>query len=263
MADFMELISPRELAKDKVLAVQEYALMAWQSLTNLFRRPRYLADLMQQADTIGVGSIPIVILTGISIGGSLALNTSSTLEQFGSLWMTGQLVAISMVTEIGPILTALLVAGRNASGIASELGSMKVTEQIDAMRALGTDPFKKLVTPRVISTVVMLFFLTIISDLCGLIGGWFVARFMLGLDSNQYWTSTYQNLTFGEVIRGLVKPVMFGFVIGTVGCFYGLNTKGGTRGVGLSTTRAVVTSSILVLVLDFFITRFLLVFWPT
>jgi phospholipid/cholesterol/gamma-HCH transport system permease protein len=259
----MELISPTEIAKQKVLAIQDYSLMAWHSLTNMARRPRYFADLMQQADTIGVGSVPIIVLTGISIGGSLALNTASSLQQFGVTSMTGQLVAISMVTEIGPILTALLVAGRNASGIASELGSMRVTEQIDAMRALGTDPSKKLVTPRVIAAVVMVFFLTILSDLFGLVGGWFVSRLMLGVDTYQYWTSTYQNLTFGEVVRGLVKPVVFGFVIGTVGCFYGLNTKGGTRGVGLSTTQAVVASSILVLVLDFFITRFLLVFWPT
>jgi len=237
--------------------------MAWRSITNLFRRPRYFGDIVQQADTIGVGSVPIIALTGVSIGGSLALNTASSLQQFGVTSMTGQLVAISMVTEIGPILTALLVAGRNGSGIASELGSMKVTEQIDAMRALGTDPFKKLVTPRVISSVVMVFFLTIISDLCGLVGGWMISRTMLGLNTNQYWTSTYQNLTFGEVVRGLVKPVVFGFVIGTVGCYYGLNTKGGTRGVGLATTQAVVTSSILILVIDFFLTRLLLVFWPT
>lgn len=259
----MEVISPTEVAKDKVLAVQDYAGLSWQSLTNLFRRPRYVADLLQQADIIGVGSLPIVMLTGVSIGGSLALNTASTLEQFGGLSMTGQLVAVSMVTEIGPVLTALLVAGRNASGIASELGSMRVTEQIDAMRALGTDPAKKLVTPRVISTTVMLFFLTIISDLFGLVGGWLVSRFMLGLNTYAYWTSTYQNLTFGEVLRGLIKPIVFGFVVGTVGCFYGLTTKGGTRGVGISTTQAVVASSILVIVLDFFITRLLLVFWPT
>lgn len=259
----MEIISPTEFAKDKVLAIQDYSQMAWRSLTNVFRRPRYMADLMQQADIIGVGSVPIIILTGISIGGSLALNTASGFAQFGATAFTGQFLAISMVTEIGPILTALLVAGRNASGIASELGSMKVTEQIDAMRALGTDPDKKLVTPRVISTIFMVFFLTIISDLCGLIGGWLVSRTMLGLDTYQYWTSTYQNLTFGEVMRGLVKPIIFGFIIATVGCFYGMNTKGGTRGVGLSTTQAVVTSSILVLVFDFFITRFLLVFWPT
>jgi|SRR5215469_5949287 phospholipid/cholesterol/gamma-HCH transport system permease protein len=259
----MEFISPTEWAKHKVLAVQDYSILAWRSLTNLARKPRYLADLMQQADIIGVGSVPIIVLTGVSIGGSLALNTASSLQQFGVTSMTGQLVAISMVTEIGPILTALLVAGRNASGMASELGSMRVTEQIDAMRALGTDPSKKLVTPRVIAAVVMLVFLTIISDLFGLVGGWLVSRTMLGVNTYQYWTSTYQNLTFGEVVRGLVKPVIFGFVIGTIGCFCGLQTKGGTRGVGLSTTQAVVASSILVVVFDFFITRFLLVFWPT
>ncbi|MBV8208028.1 MAG: ABC transporter permease [Acidobacteria bacterium] len=259
----MELTSPGDFAKERVQAIQDWSVMAWRSITNLFRRPRYFGDIVQQADTIGVGSVPIIALTGVSIGGSLALNTASSLQQFGVTSMTGQLVAISMVTEIGPILTALLVAGRNGSGIASELGSMKVTEQIDAMRALGTDPFKKLVTPRVISSVVMVFFLTIISDLCGLVGGWMISRTMLGLNTNQYWTSTYQNLTFGEVVRGLVKPVVFGFVIGTVGCYYGLNTKGGTRGVGLATTQAVVTSSILILVIDFFLTRLLLVFWPT
>ncbi|HKD91898.1 MAG TPA: ABC transporter permease, partial [Terriglobales bacterium] len=208
----MEFISPTEWAKHKVLAVQDYSILAWRSLTNLARKPRYLADLMQQADIIGVGSVPIIVLTGVSIGGSLALNTASSLQQFGVTSMTGQLVAISMVTEIGPILTALLVAGRNASGMASELGSMRVTEQIDAMRALGTDPSKKLVTPRVIAAVVMLVFLTIISDLFGLVGGWLVSRTMLGVNTYQYWTSTYQNLTFGEVVRGLVKPVIFGFV---------------------------------------------------
>src|SRR5256714_14548368 len=124
-----------------------------------------MADIIQQADIIGVGSLPIVVLTGFFTGGVLALQTSDTLQKFGSLSLTGQLVSFSMVRELGPVLTGLMVAGRNASGIASELGSMKVTEQIDAMRALGTDPYKKLVTPRVISSVVMLFFLTIISDL--------------------------------------------------------------------------------------------------
>src|SRR5215469_16031920 len=168
----MELISPSEVAKDKVLAVQDYALMAGRSITNLFRKPRYIADIMQQADTIGVGSVPIIVLTGISIGGSLALNTASSMQQFGVASMTGQLVAISMVTEIGPILTALLVAGRNASGIASELGSMRVTEQIDAMRALGTDPFKKLVTPRVTATAIMLPCLTVLADAIGLFGAY-------------------------------------------------------------------------------------------
>src|SRR5436305_5667643 len=204
----MELISPTALAKKNVLAVQEYTALSLRSITNLFRRPLYLADIIQQADLIGVGSLPIVVLTGTFTGAVLALNTQATLSQFGALSLTGELVSVSMVRELGPVLTSLMVAGRNASGIASELGSMQVTEQIDAMRALGTDPYKKLVTPRVISTVVMMFFLTVISDLVGLVGGWIISFFMLGLDSTQYWNSAYQILHYSDVVTGLVKPVV-------------------------------------------------------
>src|SRR5256884_5268467 len=146
--------------------------------------------MIQQADLIGVGSLPIVVLTGLFTGAVLALNSANTLQRFGSLSLIGQLVAVGMVTELGPIITGLMVSGRNASGMASELGSMVVTEQIDAMRALGTDPTKKLVTPRVISTVAMLFFLTILGDLLGLIGGAFVVKAVLRLDTHQYWNST-------------------------------------------------------------------------
>src|ERR671927_1328869 len=195
----MEIISPSEFAKEKVEAVQDYSKLAGRSMANLFRRPRYWGDILQQADSIGVGSLPIVILTGFFTGGVLALQSSNTLAKFGSLSLTGQLVSLSMVRELGPVLTGLMVAGRNAAGIASELGSMKVTEQIDAMRALGTDPYKKLVTPRVLATTIMLFFLTIISDLTGLGGGWAVARLFLHLDSRQYWNNAYQNLMFGDV----------------------------------------------------------------
>lgn len=255
----MELISPTEFAKEKVLAVQEYAQLAGRSLGNLFSHPRYLADTLQQADLIGVGSLPIVILAGFFTGAALALNTSATLEQFGSITLTGRLVSYSMVRELGPVLTGLMVAGRNSSGMASELGSMKVTEQIDAMRALGTDPSKKLVTPRVISTVVMLFFLSIISDLCGLAGGFTISYLLLGLDSNQYWTTAYQALVFQDVVMGLAKPVVFGFFIATVGCFYGMTATGGTQGVGRATTQAVVTASVLIIASDLFITRFLMV----
>src|SRR5437899_2821839 len=254
----MELISPAEYAKDTVLAVQDYSGLAARSLGNLFRKPLYVPDAIQQADIIGVGSLPIVILTGFFTGAVLALQTSKPLQQFGSLSLTGQLVSFSMVRELGPVLTGLMVAGRNASGMASELGSMKVTEQIDAMRALGTDPTKKLVTPRVIATVVMLFFLTIISDLLGVIGGFIVSYFLLGLDSNQYWASSYQRLEYDDIEMGLLKPILFGFVIATVGCYYGLTAKGGTQGVGRATTQAVVAASVLILVVDFFITRLLM-----
>jgi len=172
----VEFISPTEFAKQKVFSVQEYSLLALRSLGNLFRRPLYVADMLQQADLIGVGSLPIVLAACFFTGAALALNSATTLGRFGALTVIGQLVSIGIVRELGPVLAGLVVAGRNASGMASELGSMIVTEQIDAMRALGTDPVKKLVTPRVVSTIVMLFFLTILGDLLGLIGGNFVAR---------------------------------------------------------------------------------------
>ncbi len=251
-------LSPTAFAKDKVLAVQEYWQLGMRSVGNLLQPPRYIGDTLQQADLVGVGSLPIVILTGFFTGAVLALQTSATLQKFGSLSLTGQLVSLSMVKELGPVLTGLMVAGRNASGMASELGSMKVTEQIDAMRALGTDPTKKLVTPRVIGTVVMLFFLTIISDLVGLAGGALVATFLLGLDANQYWTTAWQSLEFADVFQGLLKPVLFGYIIASVGCYYGLSARGGTQGVGRATTQAVVAASVLILVTDFFLTKILM-----
>ncbi|MGB8833327.1 MAG: ABC transporter permease, partial [Candidatus Sulfotelmatobacter sp.] len=182
----MELTSPTDLAKEKVLTVQDYVLFCVQALANLFRKPLYFVDMIRQADAIGVGSLPIVVLTGFFTGAVLALQASNTLERFGSITLVGQLVSTSMVRELGPVLTSLMVAGRNSSGMASELGSMVVTEQIDAMRALGTDPMKKLVTPRVVATVFMLFFLAIVSDLVGLVGGLAIAKLLLRLDARQY-----------------------------------------------------------------------------
>src|SRR3954469_12116288 len=225
----MELISPVDYVKESVQAVQDWAELSGQAIRNVFKKPRYVADMVYQADIIGVGSLPIVVLTGFFTGAVLALQTSDTLARFGSSSLTGQVVSLSMVRELGPVLTGLMVAGRNASGMASELGSMKVTEQIDAMRALGTDPSKKLVTPRVLSTTVMLFFLTIISDLVGLAGGAMVCGLMLRLDLNQYWTIAWQSLVFEDVLMGLVKPVFSGFIIATVGCYYGMSAKGGTQ----------------------------------
>jgi phospholipid/cholesterol/gamma-HCH transport system permease protein len=258
----MEFVSPSEFAKGKVLAVQDYWMLAMRSLANLFSHPRYFGDTLQQADLVGVGSLPIVLLTGFFTGAVLALQSSNTLQRFGSLSLIGQLVALSMVRELGPVLTGLMVAGRNASGMASELGSMKVTEQIDAMRALGTDPMKKLVTPRVVGTTIMLFFLTVISDLVGLAGGGVIATVLLGLDWHQYWSTCWQSLGFADVLMGLVKPVFFGFIVSSIGCYYGMSAKGGTQGVGRATTQAVVASSILIVVVDLFITRFLMTWVP-
>ena len=254
----MELNTPAEFAKQKVLAVQEYTLLSLQSLTNLFRKPLYIADMIQQADLIGVGSLPIVVLIGFFTGAVLAVQSANTLQRFGSITLIGQLVALSMVRELGPVLTGILVAGRNSSGMASEIGSMIVTEQIDAMRALGTDPMKKLVTPRVVSTVFMLFFLTILSDFVGLAGGLMVSKILLKLDARQYWNNAWQSLVFQDVFMGLVKPVLFGFIVATVGCFYGMTARGGTQGVGRATTQAVVAASVLIIVVNFFVTQFLM-----
>ena len=254
----MELTSPTEFARETVQSVQDYSVLAARAIAGLFRRPRYLADIVYQADLIGFGSLPIVVLTGLFTGAVLALNSAHTLQRFGSLSLIGQLVSVGMVTELGPVLTGLMVAGRNSSGMASELGSMVVTEQIDAMRALGTDPMKKLVTPRVVSTVFMLFFLTIISDLLGLIGGAVVSTVIFGMDLHQFWSSAWQSLVFQDVFTGLTKPLLFGFIIATVGCYYGLSARGGTQGVGRATTQAVVAASVFILLVDFFATKFLM-----
>src|SRR6516162_8410655 len=251
----MQIFSPAEFAKDKVLAVQEYSLLAARSLTNVFGHPRYFADTLQQADLIGVGSLPIVVLIGAFTGAVLALQTSATLQQFGSLSLTGQLVSLSMVRELGPVLTGILVAGRNSSGIASELGSMKVTEQIDAMRALGTDPVQKLVTPRLIATCVMLPILTVIADFVGIFAGWVISYLFLSLPSRLYWSSVWRSLEWNDLTQGLLKPLVFAMVISLIGCHYGLKTTGGTQGVGRATTQAMVMSSILIFALTYLIAQ--------
>jgi phospholipid/cholesterol/gamma-HCH transport system permease protein len=259
----MELISPADYAKQTVQTIQDYSLLAWQSITNVFSHPRYVTDTLQQADSVGVGSIPVVVLTGFFTGAVLALQSANSLARFGALSLTGQLVSLSMVRELGPVLTGLMVAGRNASGMASELGSMKVTEQIDAMRALGTDPSKKLVTPRVVATTTMLFFLTIISDLLGLTGGYMVAYFILGLDTYQYWNTAYQSLVFADVFMGLTKPILYGFIIATVASYLGVHTTRGTEGVGQASTRSVVYASMLLIVANVLLVRLIFFFYPS
>src|SRR5579864_3458724 len=215
----IDLISPTDFAKRKIQSVQDYAILAAESVANLFRKPRYVADMVQQMDLIGVGSLPIVLAAVFFTGAALALNSASTLARFGAQTVIGQLVSIGIVRELGPVLAGLVVAGRNASGIASELGSMIVTEQIDAMRALGTDPMRKLVTPRVIATASMLFFLTILGDFMGMVGGGFASWLLLGMNPHQFWSNAWQTLVYSDVFMGLFKPVVFGFIIATVGCY--------------------------------------------
>ena len=244
-----------DFLKPPVAAIQDFFGLAGLALRNIFRAPHYTDDIALQMDTIGVGSLPIVILTWFFSGLVITMQMSRALAQYGATGQLGQIVAITLARELGPVLTALLVAGRNASGIASELGSMKVTEQIDAMRALGTDPIQKLVTPRMIATAVMLPMLTIIADFVGLCGGFVIAYFTLSQTASQYWTSAYQALEYNDIVQGLLKPFVFAFIISLVGCFYGLRTSGGTQGVGRATTEAVVVASVWVFVVTALITR--------
>lgn len=251
-----------DVMKRRVQAVQDYSLLVWRSLGNIFTPPVYWNDTLEQMDVIGVGSLPIVLLTGFFIGAVMVLQTASQFERFGQTALTGDVVAIALVRELGPTITALLVAGRNASGIASELGSMVVTEQVDAMRAMGTDPTRKLVTPRIVATILTLPLLTALADLIGLIGGFLVALVQLRLDPVEFWTRAVDALDFGDLVQGFSKPVVFAVIISSVGCYKGLSVRGGTQGVGRATTAAVVVASVFCLVANFFVTRVMLALFP-
>ena len=245
-------------AKEIVLTVQQYSLFAWKAIRSLFDPPVYWTDFLLQSDVIGVGSMLIVLLSGFFTGGVLALQSAATLAQFGANGLTGRFVSLTMIRELGPVLTGVMVSGRNASSMASELGSMVVTEQIDAMRALGVDPMRKLVTPRLYSCIAMLFFLTIVADAFGIMGGGFVTVFLNHQNGTQYLSTAWESLRYPDVIQGLVKPLFSGFIIASIGCFYGMRTTGGTEGVGRATIQAVVTSSVLIIFVDFIITHILL-----
>jgi len=242
-------------AKHIVLTVQEYSLFAYRAVMNLFRPPIYWPDFLIQSDIIGVGSFSIVLLAGFFTGGVLALQSAATLSAFGATAVTGRFVSMSMIRELGPVLTGIMVSGRNASSMASELGSMVVTEQIDAMRALGVDPVRKLVTPRIYATITMLFFLTIVANFFGILGGAAVTTFMNHQNATQYFSEAYEFLRFPDILQGLVKPLVFGYIIASIGCFYGMRTTGGTQGVGRSTIQAVVTSSVLIIFVDFLVSQ--------
>lgn len=241
-----------DFLKGPIYAIQEFYLLTGRALRNVARKPHYLDDVLLQMEAIGVGSVPIVLLTGAFSGAVMALQMGRALQQYGQTGRTGTVVSIILVRELGPVLTSLMVAGRNSSGIASELGSMKVTEQIDAMRALGTDPIQKLVTPRMLATAVMLPCLTVIDDFVGMAGGWLIGKLIYDLDFLNYWSQTWRALVWSDVVQGLLKPFIYSFVISLIGCFYGLNATGGTQGVGRATTQAMVAASVTILILNLF-----------
>ncbi|MFW6201496.1 MAG: MlaE family ABC transporter permease [Gemmatimonadota bacterium] len=253
------------------LGVQQYFALAVRAVRFVAARPVYWRDVVVQMDRIGAGSIPILLLTGVFTGMVLALQSSVELAKFGADVFVGNLVGASMVRELGPVLGGLMVAGRAGSGIAAELGAMRVTEQIDALQSFGTDPIKKLVTPRLLAGVIMLPLLVVITDLIGIVGGLIIAVFNIGLPADVYlrgvWTTlATSGFIFGvfprDFVSGLLKPVVFGAIIALTGCYYGLHASGGTEGVGRATTRAVVTASILILATDYFLTQLLLAILP-
>src|SRR5262244_1004748 len=240
--------------------LQEAMLLAGRAFRRALTKPYYFREIVMQMDIIGVGSLMIIVLTGAFTGGILALQTAPTLKTFGATAVTGQLVMTSLVREMGPVLASLMLAGRVGSAITAELGSMVVSEQVDAMRALGTDPVKKLVWPRLLALVVMTPALTMVADMVGAVGGWLVAATLLNVPSSVYINSAKDALTYSDLIGGMVKPMVFGFIIAIVSCRAGLRTHGGTVGVGRSTTQAVVLSDILILGTDFFLQKLIQTF---
>jgi phospholipid/cholesterol/gamma-HCH transport system permease protein len=240
-------------AKTAALEMQEYVRLLAAAFQAVVTRPRYRHDIVEQLDAIGVGSLTVVLLAGLFTGAALALQSGQTLDQFGARPVVGRLVSASMIKELGPVLTALMLTGRVGSGIAAELGSMAVTDQINALRALGTDPVRKLVVPRVLSGFFMAPVLTVISDFIGILGGWVVARFTFQVNSGLYWSSVTKGLYMQDIWMGLIKPFVFGFLIVTIACHVGLRTTGGTAGVGRSTTISVVAGSVAVIAADFFV----------
>jgi phospholipid/cholesterol/gamma-HCH transport system permease protein len=244
--------------KRAALELQDYLRLNAQIFRGLVSPPLYIRDTIEQLDAIGIGSLTVVLLTGMFTGMVLALQSGMTLDQFGGRSIVGRLVAASMVRELGPVLTALMVTGRVGSGIAAELGSMMVTEQISALRALGTDPVRKLVVPRVVAGTLMVPVLTIIGDGVGLVGGAIISGMQLGVAGSVYWNNVVQGLYIQDVWMGLIKPVVLGFCLVTIACHVGLRTTGGTQGVGRATTNAVVAGSVVVLALDFLVTKLLI-----
>jgi phospholipid/cholesterol/gamma-HCH transport system permease protein len=244
-----------DTVKRAVAAVQDYSELSVRAMTNILTGPHYLQDTLAQMDDVGVGSLPIILLSGFFIGAVMVLQTGSQFVRFGQTSLTGNVVSIALVRELGPAITGLLTAGRCASGMASELGSMLVTEQVDAMRAMGTDPSRKLVTPRVVAGVLMMPLLTAMMVFVGLLGGCVASVFTLRLTAVEFWRRAIDALEFPDLMQGFSKAVVFGFILATVGCYKGLRVRGGTQGVGRATTQSVVISSVLIIVADLFLTK--------
>lgn len=228
-----------------------------QTVRAMFRRPFYLRNTLKQMEQIGVNSVPVVLTTALSTGMVLALQSYTGFKRFGAETLIGTVVSLSMTRELGPVLTGLMVAGRAGAAMAAELGTMRVTEQIDALSTLATDPIGYLVVPRFVASTVMMFFLAILGMMIGVTGGYFVGVKVLGTNPVTYINNSINYAEVSDIWYGLVKALVFGAVIGLIGCYKGFSTEGGAEGVGKATTGAVVVSCMLILILDYFLTALL------
>lgn len=233
----------------------ELALLTGRAFVAMVTPPYELREWLRQMEQIGVRSLGVASITTVFTGMVLALQTAYSLPSLGIKYYIGAVVSKSLVRELGPVLTALIVGGRIGAGMTAEIGTMKVTEQIDALRSMAADPVKKLVVPKLVATLVMLPALTVLGDALGILGGLFVARVQLGLPAGLYLNDVFDALTLADVFSGIGKSFFFGYFIAIVGCYNGLTTVGGADGVGRATTNTVVLGAILVLVSDFFLTK--------
>lgn len=244
--------------KELISSLQDYYLLSARGFLGIARKPFYWKDALEQMDYAGAGSFFIVALVSLFIGMALSLQLAAELSVLGLKMYTGKVVGISIIREIGPVAAALVFTGRVGSGMASELGSMVLGHQVDTLRVFGVDPIKKLVTPRILSALVMLPALTTIGDATSLLGGYYIAVFVSHQSGYVYWSSVSDVLIFENVFAGSVKPFIFGYLIASISCYTGLSTKGGAIGLRSATTKAVVASIIMIIVADFLLTRILL-----
>ena len=235
--------------------LQDFYTLTFHATVGVFRRPFYLRDMIEQMDYIGAGSFFIVALVSLFIGMALSLQISAELSELGLKMYTGRIVGVSIIREIGPVAIALSFAGRVGSGMASELGSMMLGHQVDIMRVHGVNPVKKLVTPRIISAVIMLPLLTVIGDAISLFGGYYVSVFVSHQSGSFYWSQIKEIMIFENIFSGIAKPFIFGYLIACISCYMGLSARGGSRGLRKATTNAVVLSTIMIIVSDFLLTR--------
>ncbi len=242
--------------------VYDYFTLVARAFKGLFYPPFYMSDVLIHMEYIGVQSLPIVLLTSVFVGMILAYQSGFAMAVFGAKMYIGTLVSLSLVRELGPVLAAVVVTGRIGAGSAAELGSMVVTEQISAMRAMGTDPIKKLVSTRLLAGLIMIPLLVVIANLMGILGGGFIAHYTFGLAPTFYKKTIIETLGVGDIAMSVIKAVFFAILIMTQGCYAGLYVEGGTSGVGRATTRAVVLSIVSILISDYFVTVILLKMLP-